>query len=120
MANLRFQNYPDEHYLTLFNPETGFFVRAEESGYDEPFWSEHGPEMLDISITNWCSRECDTCYRMSGLMGAHMTLPDYEDVIRQAAQLGVTQVALGGGNPALVRSDQAAVAVSPDKIPLEA
>jgi len=99
MATLRFQNYPDEHYFTLFNPITGFFVRAEESGYDEPFWSAHGPEMLDISITNWCSRECDTCYRMSGRMGKHMALPDYENVIRQAAQLGVTQVALGGGNP---------------------
>ena len=99
MATLRFQHYPDEHYLTLFNPETGFFVRAEESGHDEPFWSAHGPEMLDISITNWCSRECETCYRMASRVGRHMTFPDYENVIRQAAQLGVIQVALGGGNP---------------------
>ena len=32
-------------------------------------------------------------------MGQHMALADYENIIRQAAQLGVTQVALGGGNP---------------------
>ncbi|MBI4766181.1 MAG: radical SAM protein [Deltaproteobacteria bacterium] len=99
MGTFRLQHYPDEHYQTLFNPETGFFVRVEESGYDEPFWSAHGPEMLDISITSWCSRECETCYRMAGRMGRHMTFPDYENVIHQAAQLGVTQVALGGGNP---------------------
>ena len=99
MATLSVRHYPDEHYLTLFNPETGFFVRAEESGHDEPFWSAHGPEMLDISITSWCSRECGTCYRTAGRMGQHMALADYENIIRQAAQLGVTQVALGGGNP---------------------
>ena len=99
MATFRIQHYPHEHYSTLFNPETGFFIRAEESDHDEPFWSAHGPEMLDISITSWCSRECQTCYRMAGRMGKHIALPDYENVIRQAAQLGVSQVALGGGNP---------------------
>ena len=99
MATLRFQYYPGEHYFTLFNPETGFFVRAEDPGYDDPFWAEHGPEMLDISITSWCSRECETCYRVAGRTGEHMALQDYENIIRQAAKLGVTQVALGGGNP---------------------
>ena len=99
MATLRCQRYPDEHYLTLFNPDTGFFVRAEEPGHNEPFWSAHGPEMLDISITSWCSKECETCYRVSGRKGSHMAFSDYENVIRQAAQLGATQVALGGGNP---------------------
>jgi radical SAM protein with 4Fe4S-binding SPASM domain len=99
MATLRFHHYPNEHYFTLFNPITGFFIRAEEPGYDEPFWSAHGPEMLDIAITRWCSRECQTCYRMAGRMGQHMAFSDYENVICQAAKLGVTQVALGGGNP---------------------
>ena len=61
MATLHCQRYPAEHYLTLFNPDTGFFIRAEEPGHDEPFWSAHGPEMLDISITNWCDRECELC-----------------------------------------------------------
>lgn len=99
MAILRCQRYPDEHYLTLFNSATGFFVRAEEPGHDEPFWSAHGPEMIDISITSWCSRECSICYRMAGRTGKHMPLADYESVMRQAAQLGTMQVALGGGNP---------------------
>ncbi|MFZ0931744.1 MAG: radical SAM protein [Syntrophobacteraceae bacterium] len=99
MATFHFQDYPDEHYLTLFNPETGFFVRVEEPGHDEPFWSAHGPEMLDISITGWCSRKCETCYRVAGPTGRHMALPDYENLICQASQLGVMQVALGGGNP---------------------
>lgn len=99
MAILRCQRYPDEHYLTLFNPDTGFFVRSEYPGHEEPFWSAHGPEMLDISITSWCSRECKTCYRAADRNGYHMSLSDYESIIHQAAQLGTTQVALGGGNP---------------------
>ncbi len=99
MATLRCQHYPDEHYLTLFNPETGFFVRAEEHGYGEPFCSAQGPEMIDISITNWCSRECQVCYRGASRSGVHMSLRDYETVVRQAARLGTMQVALGGGNP---------------------
>ena len=99
MATLRCQHYPDEHYLTLFNPETGFFVRAEEHGYGEPFCSAQGPEMIDISITNWCSRECQVCYRGASRSGVHMSLRVYETVVRQAARLGTMQVALGGGNP---------------------
>lgn len=99
MATFRCQRYTDEHYLTLFNPNTGFFVRAEYPGHDEPFWAAHGPEMLDISITSWCSKECEMCYRAAGRGGHHMSLADYESVIQQAAQLGTMQVALGGGNP---------------------
>jgi radical SAM protein with 4Fe4S-binding SPASM domain len=99
MATFRIHHYADEHYFTIFNPDTGFFVRAEESGHSEPFWASHGPEMLDISITSWCNRECKSCYRNAGRMGQHMAFSDYENVIRQAAQLGVLQVALGGGNP---------------------
>jgi radical SAM protein with 4Fe4S-binding SPASM domain len=99
MATLHCRRYPDEHYLTLFNPDTGFFVRAEEPGYGETFWSAHGPEMLDVSITSWCGRECGICYRAAGRHGYHMLLSDYENVIQQAARLGALQVALGGGNP---------------------
>ena len=83
----------------MFNPDTGFFARVEDEGHPEPFWSEHGPELIDISITNWCDRDCVICYRGSGRHGLHMPMRDYEMVLRQAASLGVMQVALGGGNP---------------------
>jgi len=96
---LHINNYTKEHYLTLFNPNTGFFARVEDDGYPEPLWSQHGPELLDISITGWCDRNCTICYRNSSPNRNHMSLADYEKVICQAAAMGVNQVALGGGNP---------------------
>ena len=96
---LHIKHYPNEHYATFFNPNTGFFARIEDHGFSEPKWSQHGPELMDISITGWCDRNCSICYRKSNTKGKHMSLYDYEIVIRQASSMGVLQVALGGGNP---------------------
>ena len=93
------KRFKEQHYSTFFNPNTGFFARVEEPGHEEPFWSWHGPELLDISITNWCDKGCALCYRKSDQLGQHMLLEDYETVIRQAQKMHVFQVALGGGNP---------------------
>lgn len=97
--NTILRHYIREHYRVLFDRESGLFIRFEEEGYPEPFWSQHGPELLDISITNWCDRCCSFCYRKSNLEGAHMALEDYELIMQQAQEIGVLQVALGGGNP---------------------
>lgn len=88
-----------QHYFTYFNRKSGFFARVEEKGYPEAFWSKDGPELLDISITNWCDKECSICYRNSSKKGEHIDLHDYEFLIEQAEEIGVLQVALGGGNP---------------------
>jgi radical SAM protein with 4Fe4S-binding SPASM domain len=93
------KHFEADRYTAVFNPRTGFFARMEDGGHPEPFWSSHGPELLDISITNWCDRGCSFCYRKSDASGTHMPLTDYEEVIRQARDLHVFQVALGGGNP---------------------
>jgi radical SAM protein with 4Fe4S-binding SPASM domain len=97
--NIVMKHYPDEHYSVVFNKKTGYFVRAEDEGHPEPLWSKHGPELLDISITNWCDKGCVFCYRKSTVAGNHMFLADYETVMKQAKELDVLQVALGGGNP---------------------
>jgi len=83
----------------MFNPGTGFFARVEDEGHPAPFWSQHGPELIDIAITNWCDRACSVCYRQSSRNGAHMDVADYEMLLSQASAMGVMQVALGGGNP---------------------
>ena len=97
--NIVVREYPQQHYKTVFNQKTGFFVRMENRGYEEPFWCETGPELLDVSITNYCERRCEFCYRDSSHMGQHMRMNDMEKVVKEAAQLGVLQIALGGGNP---------------------
>ena len=93
------KHFRKDHYTAIFNPNSGFYARVEDADHDEPFWSEHGPELLDIAITNWCDRGCSFCYRKSDESGTHLSVDDYEEIIRQAQSLHVFQVALGGGNP---------------------
>jgi radical SAM protein with 4Fe4S-binding SPASM domain len=97
--NLFLKRFPKQHYSTLFNSESGFFLRIEDLGFELPFWSESGPELLDISITRWCDRECLRCYRTANTYGKHMQLEHYNQIMEQAHKLPVMQVALGGGNP---------------------
>ncbi|HTO16075.1 MAG TPA: radical SAM protein [Edaphocola sp.] len=93
------RTYQEQNYSVVFNKKTGFFARIEKKGYDEPFWSKNGPELLDISITNYCEKGCDICYRNSNIEGKHISLSDYNSIIEQAQKIGVLQVAIGGGNP---------------------
>ena len=99
VGDLVITQHPEQHYRTLFNQKTGMFIRKEERGYEEPFWSKDGPELLDISITNYCERGCRFCYRQSSRQGTHMAMGDLQRVVEQAQELGVLQIALGGGNP---------------------
>lgn len=98
-GNIVFQRFPDHHYITIFNSETGLFIRLEEPGYNLPSWSPKGPELLDISITSWCDRECPRCYRKGSTSGKHMPVEQFRKIMEQAHDLPVIQVALGGGNP---------------------
>lgn len=91
--------YPQQHYTTLFNQKNGALIRMEDNKFEEPFWCSYGPELIDISITNWCDRECTFCYKKSSIQGKHLSLEDYEIILKQAALMKVLQVALGGGNP---------------------
>lgn len=97
--NIIFRRYTEGKYYLFFNPNNGLLIRKEFEGQNEPFWSTLGPELLDISITNYCERGCDFCYRNSCKQGTHMALLDYEIVLSQARKIGVVQIALGGGNP---------------------
>jgi radical SAM protein with 4Fe4S-binding SPASM domain len=99
MLPLIFKNYSKEKYKVIFHQGTGFFARIEQKGSAEIFWAESGPELLDISITNWCSRGCDICYKNSNENGKHMLFSDYKKIASSAAKHNVFQIALGGGNP---------------------
>lgn len=98
-GNIIINKCVEQHYSTVFNKSTGLFIRVEEDGFEEPFWAKSGPELIDISITNYCERGCEFCYRNSNSKGKHMDLKDYIKIIQQAKEVGTLQVALGGGNP---------------------
>lgn len=89
----------NDKYYTLFNKKTGFFIRCEFAGASEPFWARSGPELIDISICSWCDKECSFCYRNANTSGTFMSIKDFRDIIKQSNEMGVYQVALGGGNP---------------------
>jgi radical SAM protein with 4Fe4S-binding SPASM domain len=91
--------YKEDHYTSIFNQKTGLFIRKEDTGYKEPSWASHGPELLDISITNYCTKLCEICYRNSNLYGHHMSILDLKIILKQAKEIGVQQIAIGGGNP---------------------
>lgn len=83
VTSLLFKRYKAEKYTVLFNQDTGFFARIEDSHNVEPSYSEHGPELLDISITNYCDRSCYFCYRNSSKSGKTMSFEDYEFILKQ-------------------------------------
>jgi radical SAM protein with 4Fe4S-binding SPASM domain len=99
MGKLVFKRFDAERYTLFFNQESGFFARVEDVGAQEPEYSLHGPEILDVSITSYCQRGCSFCYRDSSYNGFAMSLVDYERVLCQAKECDVLQIALGGGNP---------------------
>jgi radical SAM protein with 4Fe4S-binding SPASM domain len=92
------RNCRESGYFLGFNQKTGDFFRVGRDGTD-PFCNIAGPELLDISITNFCERNCDFCYRASHQQGSFMPPDDYKMLMIQAQKAGVLQVALGGGNP---------------------
>ena len=87
-----------QNYYYIFDHETGIAARWGKDN-KEPFWREEGPELLDISITDYCERECEFCYRKANRHGSFMELPLYGEILQQAEKVGVQQIALGGGNP---------------------
>lgn len=98
MGDVLFRRYQESGYIIFFDRKSGVFIRRGYSG-DDPFCNLKGPELLDISITNYCKRGCDFCYRASNPLGQHMKLVEYCRLLEQAQQARVLQIALGGGNP---------------------
>lgn len=92
-----------QNYYHIFDNMTGIAARWNDNG-GNPFWREEAPELLDISITDYCERECDFCYRNANVEGCFMELSLFEDIIRQAESAGIQQIALGGGIPISTRN----------------
>jgi radical SAM protein with 4Fe4S-binding SPASM domain len=98
MSDFICRYYKESDFFIFFDQKNGTFIRYGRDDVD-PFYNVSGPELLDISITNFCQRGCEFCYRKSHKNGKFMPFEDYLLVMAQANKVGVTQVALGGGNP---------------------
>jgi MoaA/NifB/PqqE/SkfB family radical SAM enzyme len=79
-------------YKSFFNTETGLYARDTD-----PFLCPK-PELLDISITNKCTRACSFCYMNSSPTGdSFMSIENLNKILDQSDW--VYQIALGGGEP---------------------
>jgi MoaA/NifB/PqqE/SkfB family radical SAM enzyme len=57
------------------------------------------PSLLELELTGLCNLDCTHCYASSGNHGTHgtMTADDWEDVITQAAAIGIKTIQFIGG-----------------------
>ena len=89
----------NEHYNFIGDTESGMTFRWGKTFNDDPLIAPW-PELADISISNYCTKHCDFCYRDSSDKGSFMSLEEYEYVLQSLnhPKWGkVFQVALGGG-----------------------
>jgi radical SAM protein with 4Fe4S-binding SPASM domain len=88
-------------YNFVANVNNGMTMRwgktLDENPYKAPL-----PELVDISISNHCTKGCSFCYRNSIPNNHFMSVDDYEFVLKSMSDErwgNVFQVALGGGEP---------------------
>lgn len=90
-----------ESYNFVGEPATGLTVRWGESLESDPLRAPW-PELVDISVSNRCTKGCGFCYRDSRPDGELMSLEAYDFVLDQLTSPvwgPPFQVALGGGEP---------------------
>ncbi|RZT95920.1 radical SAM protein with 4Fe4S-binding SPASM domain [Ancylomarina subtilis] len=88
-------------YNFIADQESGMTFRWGKTFEDDPTFAPV-PELVDISISNHCSKGCDYCYRDSKPNHSFMSLDDYKFVLSSLNHKkygNVFQVALGGGEP---------------------
>lgn len=88
-------------YNFIGDTETGLTFRWGKNLKDNPLFAPH-PELVDISISNHCSKACSFCYRNSTKNNSFMTLEEYNnilDLLQHPKWGNVFQIAIGGGEP---------------------
>jgi hypothetical protein len=90
------------NYWSLFNQRNGTKIRFrfEENGQVEPE-KAFAPELVDIKITDFCPLDCKFCYQDSTLRGKHADDQFVYSLTEALKDIGVFEVALGGGEPTL-------------------
>lgn len=89
----------DYHFLA--DSRTGITFRWGKTKDEDPSFAPI-PELADISISNYCTKGCNFCYKNSTPLGRIMSVADYCYVLDEMCHPkygNVFQVALGGGEP---------------------
>lgn len=90
----------DKNWWVLFNYRTGAKIRFSfEDELSYPYATY--PELVDLKITSQCHSNCPWCYQNSNSNGIHGDWRFIDDIIDKLAEVGVMEIALGGGEPTL-------------------
>lgn len=83
---------------TLFDKRTGWKTRVVFDNKTDYIKSTY-PELVDISITDYCESNCAYCYRGSTTSGKHAPVQDVYSILYTLYTWGVFEIAFGGGEP---------------------
>ena len=97
-----------EYYNTIFNKNTGYFVRWGKNKEDDPQFAPFA-EILDIEISTICAgvsqkeglkaTPCPMCYKSNSNTGRNMSLSTFKQILGKFGN-GLTQIAFGADSRA--------------------
>lgn len=82
--------------LVGYSPRSGTKLRWSRAPYEKA----SAPELVDVKITDYCGFGCKFCYQGSTREGQHAPLERIEAIFDELSDMGVFEVAIGGGEPA--------------------
>ena len=86
-------------YWTLMNEESGTKTLIAMTDDAPPLRKAQEPELIDIKVTDYCHYGCKYCYQGSTRKGEHADVAYIRHIVNVCRELGVMEVALGGGEP---------------------
>jgi hypothetical protein len=91
----------DNDAIIVFSRTDGSKVRFSISEMSEtPSYTKgSAPELCDVKITDFCAANCAFCYQSSTTKGRHAAMDDITKVADMCRDMGVFEVAIGGGEP---------------------
>lgn len=81
----------------IFDRNTGNKERFTFSIDPQPYIKARVPELVDISVTDFCRRGCKYCYKNCSFEGKHADLDYVKMAVETLGRLGVFEIAMGGG-----------------------
>jgi organic radical activating enzyme len=88
----------DGEFWVIFNKRTGTKLRLSFTSKAR-YTKSSLPESADIKITDFCPFECDFCYQDSTIEGKFSNPSFVGEIARVLGNMGVFEVAIGGGEP---------------------
>lgn len=102
----------DGDNIVFFNDHTGAKLRFSPSGSYE---KSSVPELVDIKITDYCPYGCAFCYQGSTKDGVNKTLIGSWSLLEALGEMGVFEVALGGGETTMAKDFTTWISVARDR-----